>query len=218
MNQQTASAPQPECLNRGVPIIYLVDDDPSFLRALSRRLRAADYQVEAFGSAAEFLRRRRSEPAACLVLDLQMSGPSGLELQEMLALAEEPLPVVFLTGHGDVSSSVRAMKRGAVDFLTKPVKGEELIDAVQRALAQQAVDQQARRLKREWQARYAKLTSREREVFALVVSGRPNKQIAEVLGISERTVKAHRGQVMHKMEVQSPAELGRLVEWLGAMS
>lgn len=218
MNQQTASAPQPECLNRGVPIIYLVDDDPSFLRALSRRLRAADYQVEAFGSAAEFLRNRRSEPAACLVLDLQMSGPSGLELQEMLALAEEPLPVVFLTGHGDVSSSVRAMKRGAVDFLTKPVKGEELIDAVQRALAQQAVDQQARRLKREWQARYAKLTSREREVFALVVSGRPNKQIAEVLGISERTVKAHRGQVMHKMEVQSPAELGRLVEWLGAMS
>ena len=217
MSQQTASSPQPESLNRDVPTIYLVDDDPSFLRALSRRLRAADYQVEAFGSAAEFLRHRRSE-AACVVLDLQMSGPSGLELQEMLALAEEPLPVVFLTGHGDVSSSVRAMKRGAVDFLTKPVKGEDLIDAVQRALAQQAVDQQARRLKRGWQARYAKLTSREREVFALVVSGRPNKQIAEVLGISERTVKAHRGQVMHKMEVQSPAELGRLVEWLEAMS
>jgi FixJ family two-component response regulator len=110
------------------------------------------------------------------------------------------------------------MKRGAVDFLTKPVKGKELIDAVERALSQQAVAQQARRQKREWQARYAKLTSREREVFALVVSGRPNKQIAEVLGISERTVKAHRGQFMHKMEVQSPAELGRLVEWLGAMS
>jgi FixJ family two-component response regulator len=218
MSHQTASPPQPECLNRANPIIYLVDDDPSFLRALSRRLRAADYRVEAFDSAAEFLRHRRSETAACAVLDLRMSGPSGLELQEMLAQAEEPLPVVFLTGYGDVSSSVRAMKRGAVDFLTKPVKGEELIEALERALSQQAVDRQARRQKREWRARYAKLTSREREVFALVVSGRPNKQIAEVLGISERTVKAHRGQVMHKMEVQSPAELGRLVEWLGAMS
>jgi FixJ family two-component response regulator len=181
---------------------------------LSRRLRAADYRVETFGSAEEFLSHCRSEAAACVVLDLQMSGPGGLELQEALAQAEEPLPVVFLTAHGDVSSSVRAMKRGAVDFLTKPVRGDELIEAVERALTRGAAEQQTRRQKREWRARYESLTPREREVLALVVSGRLNKQIADVLGISERTVKAHRGQVMHKMRVQSPAELGRLAEWL----
>jgi FixJ family two-component response regulator len=192
----------------------LVDDDPSFLRALSRRLQAADYQVETFASAEEFLSRRHSEAAGCAVLDLQMLGASGLQLQEALAQAEEPLPVVFLTAHGDVSSSVRAMKRGAVDFLTKPVRGDELIEAVERALARYAAEQQTRRQKREWRVRYESLTPREREVFALVVSGRLNKQIADVLGISERTVKEHRGRVMHKMGAQSPAELGRAVEWL----
>jgi FixJ family two-component response regulator len=214
MSHQAASPPQSESQRQRAPIIYLVDDDPSFLHALSRRLLAADYQVETFASAEEFLSRRRSEAAGCAVLDLQMSGPSGLELQEALAQAEEPLPVVFLTAHGDVSSSVRAMKRGAVDFLTKPVRGDELIEAVKRALARHAAEQQTRRQKREWRVRYESLTPREREVFALVVSGRPNKQIADVLGISERTVKEHRGRVMHKMGAQSPAELGRSVEWL----
>ncbi|HEY1477035.1 MAG TPA: response regulator [Chthoniobacterales bacterium] len=214
MSHQAASPPQNEGQRQRAPIIYLVDDDPSFLRALSRRLLAADYEVETFGSAEEFLSRRRSEAAGCAVLDLQMSGPSGLELQKALAQAEEPLPVVFLTAHGDVSSSVRAMKGGAVDFLTKPVKGDELIEAVERALARQAAEQQTRRQKREWRARYESLTPREREVFVLVVSGRPNKQIADVLGISERTVKEHRGRVMHKMGAQSSAELGRSVEWL----
>jgi FixJ family two-component response regulator len=213
MNHEAASPARSACQQRA-PIIYLVDDDPSFLRALSRRLQAADYQVETFGSAEEFLSHCRSEAAACAVLDLQMPGPSGLELQEALAQAEEPLPVVFLTAHGDISSSVRAMKRGAVDFLTKPVRGDELLEAVGRAVARRAAEQQTRRQKREWGARYENLTPREREVFALVVSGRPNKQIADVLGISERTVKAHRAQVMHKMGVQSPAELGRLGEWL----
>jgi FixJ family two-component response regulator len=214
MSHQVASSPQAEDRPQRARTIYLVDDDLSFLRALSRRLRAADYRVETFGSAEEFLSHRRSEAAACVVLDLQMSGPGGLELQEALAQAEEPLPVVFLTAHGDVSSSVRAMKRGAVDFLTKPVRGDELIEAVERALTRGAAEQQTRRQKREWRARYESLTPREREVLALVVSGRLNKQIADVLGISERTVKAHRGQVMHKMRVQSPAELGRLAEWL----
>jgi FixJ family two-component response regulator len=218
MSQQIVSATQSTVRTQHTPIIYLVDDDPSFLRALSRRLRAADYRVETFGSAEEFLSHPRSEAAGCVVLDLQMSGPSGLELQEALAQAEEPLAVVFLTAHGDISSSVRAMKGGAVDFLTKPVRGDELIEAVERALTQQDADRQTRRKKREWRARYESLTTREREVFRLVVSGRPNKQIANVLGISERTVKAHRGQVMHKMKVQSAAELGRLVEWLGASS
>jgi len=210
-----AASPQTETQRQGSPIIYLVDDDPSFLRALSRRLRAADYQVETFGSAEEFLARRRSDAAGCAVLDLQMPGPGGLELQEALAQAEEPLPVVFLTGHGDISSSVHAMKRGAVDFLTKPVRGDELLDAVQRALARGAAARGTRRQKGEWGARYESLTPREREVFALVVSGLLNKQIADVLGARERTVKAHRAQVMHKMGVQSPAELGRVVEWLG---
>jgi FixJ family two-component response regulator len=198
-----------------MPIIYLVDDDPSFLRGLSRRLVAEGYQVESFGSAQEFLTRRRSDAPGCAVLDLQMSGPGGLELQEALAQAEEPLPVIFLTGYGDVPSSVSAMKRGAVDFLTKPVQGTELLNALQRALARDAVAREMRRQKREWGSRYEHLSPREREVFALVVDGLPNKQIADVLGISERTVKAHRGQVMHKMGVRAGAELGRAVEWLG---
>ena len=120
---QEAASPQNEIQRQGAPIIFLVDDDPSFLRALSRRLRAADYRVETFGSAEEFLTRRRSDAAGSAVLDLQMPGPGGLELQEALAQADEPLPVVFLTAHGDISSSVHAMKRGAVDFLTKPVRG-----------------------------------------------------------------------------------------------
>ena len=199
----------------GAPIIYLVDDDPSFVRALSRRLQAEGYQVECFGSAKEFLTHRRRDVPGCAVLDLQMPGPSGLELQETLTQGEEPLPLVFLTAHGDVSSSVRAMKGGAVDFLTKPVRGDDLLEAVQRALDRGAVDREARRKKREWRARFERLSPREREVFALVVRGLPNKQIADVLGVSERTIKAHRGQVMHKMGVQSGAELGRAVEWLG---
>ncbi len=218
MSHQANDPPQSEGHVQRAPIIYLVDDDSSFLRALSRRLQAAAYQVETFGSAEEFLNRRRSEAAGCAVLDLQMSGPGGLELQEALAQIEDSLPVVFLTAHGDIPSSVRAMKRGAVDFLTKPVRGDELIEAVERALARQASERQTRQKKRDWRARYESLTIREREVFALVVSGRPNKQIADVLSISERTVKAHRGQVMHKMGVQSPAELGRAVEWLRASS
>jgi FixJ family two-component response regulator len=210
-----AASPQSEIQRQGAPIVYLVDDNPSFLRALSRRLRAADYQVEAFGSAKEFLTRRRSDAAGCAVLDLQMPGPGGLELQEALAQAEEPLPVIFLTAHGDISSSVYAMKRGAVDFLTKPVRGDELLDAVQRALARGTAARGMRQQKREWGARYESLTPREREVFALVVRGLLNKQISDMLGTSERTVKAHRAQVMHKMGVQSAAELGRAVEWLG---
>jgi FixJ family two-component response regulator len=197
------------------PVVYLVDDDPSFLRALSRRLQAADFRVETFSSAEEFLKRDRSEAAGCAVLDLQMPGLSGLDLQRSLARAEEPVPVIFLTGHGDIPSSVRAMKDGAVDFLTKPVRGDQLLDAVRQALARSAAARVTRRHKRDWDIRYERLTLREREVFSLVVRGHPNKQVAGLLGISERTVKAHRAQLMHKMGVQSPAELGRTVEWLG---
>ena len=215
MTHQTASPSRVEAQRPRAPIVYVVDDDPSLLCALSRRLRADAYQVETFGSAEEFLSRPRAGVAGCVVLDLQMPGPGGLELQAALAQADDPLPVVFLTGHGDVASSVRAMKGGAVDFLTKPFRGEELVEAVRRALARGAAEQQTRRQRRAWRGRYERLTAREREVFALVVSGRPNKQIADALGTCERTVKAHRAQVMHKMGVQSPAELGRAVEWLG---
>jgi FixJ family two-component response regulator len=215
MRQQTASSSQSEDQRHVAPIIYLVDDDPSFLRALSRLLQAAGYQVEAFASAEQFLSRRRSEVPGCVVLDLQIPGPGGLGLQEALAQAEEPLPVVFLTGHADVPSSVRAMKQGAVDFLTKPVQGDELLAAVEQALARGAAARERRHHQRQWRARYESLTQRERDVFALVVHGLPNKQIADVLGTCERTIKAHRGQVMHKMGVQSPAELGRAVQWLG---
>ena len=215
MRHQTESSSRGEDERHVAPIIYLVDDDRSFLRALSRRLRAAGYQVEAFGSAEQFLSGRRSEAPGCAVLDLQIPGPGGLGLQQALTEAEEPLPVVFVTGHGDVPSSVRAMKQGAVDFLTKPVQGDELLEAVEQALARGAAAREKRRHQRQWRARYESLTLREREVFALVVRGLPNKQIADVLGTSERTIKAHRGQVLHKMGVHSPAELGRVVEWLG---
>jgi FixJ family two-component response regulator len=215
MIHETFTPAQSEGRQPYPPIVYLVDDDPSFLRALSRRLRAADYRVETFASAEEFLKRGRSETTGCAVLDLQMPGLGGLDLQESLTRAEEPLPVIFLTGHGDIPSSVRAMKGGAVDFLTKPVQGDQLLDAVRQALARAAAERETKRHKRDWDTRYESMTSREREVFSLVVRGLPNKQIADVLGISERTVKAHRAQVMHKMGVQSPAELGRTVEWLG---
>jgi FixJ family two-component response regulator len=215
MTHETFTPAESEGRQRRPPIVYLVDDDPSFLRALSRRLRAADYRVETYASAEEFLKCDRSEAAGCAVLDLQMPGLGGLELQKSLARAEEPLPVIFLTGHGDISSSVCAMKAGAVDFLTKPVQGDQLLDAVRQALARDAEARETRRHKRDWDTRYESMTSREREVFSLVVRGFPNKQIADMLGISERTVKAHRAQMMHKMGVQSPAELGRTVEWLG---
>ena len=153
MTQGTASAPG-EVHVKPKPIVYLVDDDPSFLRAVSRRLRAADLQVEAFGSGEAFLNRRRSEAAGCAVLDLQMPGLGGLELQKALAAKKELMPVVFLTANGDVPSSVRAMKQGAVDFLTKPVRGNELLEAVHRALARDAAAREARRLRRKWLDRY----------------------------------------------------------------
>ena len=215
MTNEIMTPAKPEGQHQRPPIVYLVDDDLSFRRGLSRRLRAADYRVETFRSAEEFLKGDRSEAAGCVVLELQMPGSSGLELQEMLAQAEDPLPVIFITAHGDISSSVRAMKQGAVDFLTKPVRGDELLEAVQRALARGAAERQTWRQKREWRARYERLTLREREVFAHVVGGLSNKQIANVLGTTVRTIKAHRAQLMQKMGVQSAVQLGRAVEWLG---
>ena len=199
------------------PVVHVVDDDPNYLRAVSRLLRAAGFRVESFSSAENFLvhRGRKPDVPGCVILDLRMPGLGGLELQDLVRQLREPLPVIFLSGHGDVTSSVQAMKGEAIDFLVKPVSVEDLVAAVKRALASDAEAREERRRMRELRGRYEGLTSREREVLALVVRGLLNKQIAYELGTVERTIKAHRAQVMAKMKVQSLAELVRVTERLG---
>jgi FixJ family two-component response regulator len=197
------------------PIIHVVDDDPSFRTAVSRLLRAAKYEVRGYASAAEFLDSDPCTEPGCILLDLKMPGASGLDLQQSLERMEERLPIIFLTGYGDIPASVRAMRAGAVDFLTKPVRREKLLPAVQNALALDAKERAARAVLRELRARYETLTPREREVFAHVIGGKLNKQIAFDLGTAERTIKAHRASIMDKLRVQSLAELVRLAQQLG---
>jgi len=189
------------------PIVYVVDDDNSLRKALSRLLGSAGYEVHAYASAGDFALATREKRRGCLVLDLQMPGPSGLDLQEVLAKEEEPLPIIFLTGHGTVSQSVRAMKAGAVDFLTKPIEAEVLLGAIRTALARDQKSQISHELVRELRARFETLTPREREVFHRVVAGKLNKQTAADLNMAERTVKPHRAQVMTKMGATSLADL-----------
>jgi len=197
------------------PVVRIVDDDASFRTAVTRLLRAAKYTVRGYGSAREFLDSDpRTEPG-CILLDLKMPGVSGFELQESLAALEERLPIIFLSGHGTIPTSVRAMKAGAVDFLTKPVRREALLPAVENALDVDAERRVARAHLGELKSRYENLTPREREVLAHVVGGKPNKLIAFDLGMSERTVKAHRASLMEKLRVQSVAELARLALELG---
>jgi FixJ family two-component response regulator len=196
------------------PLIHVVDDDDSLRSALQRLLAAAGYRVKAYASAGEFLLDPPADAAGCLLLDLRMPGPSGLDLQEALTRRGIRLPVIFLTGHGDLATGVRAMKAGAVDFLVKPVEREPLLAAVVRALELDAGKRAARGAEAELQARFARLTAREREVFELVVAGRLNKQIADALGIAERTVKAQRAQVMGKLGAANAAELGRIAAQL----
>jgi len=192
-------------------VIHVVDDDDSFRTAIGRQLKTAGYRVKEYAGAAEFLMDPPEEPGpACVLLDLNLPGPSGLDLQEAMVRRGGALPIIFLTGHGDVRQSVRAMRQGAVDFLTKPIPREELLASVREALARQALNADAGRRRREVAARFARLTAREREVFDDVVAGRLSKQIASRLGISERTIKAHRARIMTKMEVSSLAELGRV--------
>jgi FixJ family two-component response regulator len=195
--------------------IFVVDDDASFLVAVSRLLRAGGYAVQTFSSSAEFLKRPLTDSRGCVVVDLRMPGPSGMELQAALEGADNPLPVIFLTGHGDISTSVRAMRRGAVDFLTKPVKKEALFDAVRRALALDASGRAQRERVGALRERYQALTPREREVLAHVVAGQLNKQIAGDLGTCERTIKAHRAAIMDKLGVESVADLVRFSQELG---
>lgn len=202
-------------MNEIQPVVYIVDDDPSLRTALGRLVRAAGYRVETFATAGAFLGRPPTEEPGCLVLDVRLPGPSGLELQEALAARGEELPIIFLTGHGDVPMTARAMKAGAVDFLTKPVDRRALVDAVQRAIARHRQAQATRAERRALEGRLGTLTPRERAVFALVVRGLLNKQIAAALGITEPTVKVHRGRVMQKMQADSLADLVHLADRLG---
>jgi FixJ family two-component response regulator len=179
-----------------------------------RLLGAAGYQVRGHASAGEFLLAQPEKTPGCVVLDVQMPGPSGLDLQTAFEARDDALPIIFLTGHGDIPMSVRAMKAGAVDFLTKPVERMALLNAVHNALARDAENRMARDRMSVWRSRFATLTARERAVFTLVVVGKLNKQIATELGASERTVKAHRAQVMEKMQVASLAELVHVAEQL----
>lgn len=198
--------------------IFVVDDDASFREAIARLLRAGGYAVQLFASATEFLQTPRSEAPGCVLLDLHMPGQNGLDLQNALQGSEHPLPIVFLTGRGDIPTSVRAMRSGAEDFLTKPVKKAVLFPAIERALAHDLDQRESRIRRRELRARFDALTPREREVLGHVLSGQLNKQIAHDLDASERTIKAHRANLMVKLQVQSVAELGQLAHEAGFAS
>jgi FixJ family two-component response regulator len=190
--------------------VFIVDDDGAFLRALSRSLRAGGYQVEAFESGQAFLARLSTEIAGCVVADLRMPGLDGLQLQAALAKTDNPLPVVFLTGEGDIPTTVQAMRSGAEDFLTKTAPRDQLLAAIERAIARDAEQRKQRNHLALLRRRFAALTPRELEVLGLVVRGLLNKQIAAELGINERTVKLHRTNLTRRLGVQSVAELTRL--------
>ena len=192
------------------PTVQLVDDDPSFLTATSRLLRASGFAVRTFSSASDFLAQRDADAPGCVLADLQMPGMNGLDLQSALAQSRNPPPILFLTGHGDIPSSVRAIRGGAEDFLEKCAPKEKLLDAVTRALARDAQEREERARQQQLRARFDMLTKREVEVLSHVVQGRLNKQIAGDLGIHERTVKLHRTAITTKLGVQSVAEVTRL--------
>jgi len=200
------------------PLIYVVDDDPSIRKALERLLRSAGYDAMTFASAVEFLDFDHPDVPGCLVLDIKMPSLSGLELQDRLAEKGVFIPIIFITGHGTVPDSVRAMKAGAMDFLQKPFKDSELLSVISRAITRHGRLRQKKKQMQSLRARLDTLTPREREVFRLVVRGMLNKQVAYDLGIAEKTVKVHRAQVMQKMGAQSLADLVRFAEKLGIRS
>ena len=191
-------------------LVHVVDDDDSMRAALLELLQAAGFDANGYASTGAFLLQGPPDRHGCILLDVRLPGPSGLDLQDALQRRNVRLPVIFLTGHADVPTSVRAMKAGAVDFLEKPVTREALLDALERALSLDQTLRATRDLEHRHEELLATLTSREREVFDLIVAGRLNKQIADALGISLRTVKSHRAQLMFKLKVATAAELGRL--------
>lgn len=199
------------------PIVYVVDDDKSMREALASLIRSVGLRVEPFASAQAFLRSARPDLPACLVLDVRLPEVSGLELQQALNAANDRIPIVFITGHGDIPMSVRAMKAGAVEFLTKPFADRDLLDAVRQALALDRTGREQRGEASRIRKRYDLLTSRERQVMREVVAGRLNKQIAALLGVSEITVKVHRRRVMEKMGAGSLAELIRMGDRIATM-
>ena len=199
-------------------LVGIVDDDASVRKGLARLVKSAGYRVEVFASAREFLERPPQEDPSCLLLDVRMPGLTGLELQEALAIAGRRMSIVFVSGHGDVVGSVNAMKRGAVDFLTKPVDAEELLAVIERAVAKAVTAQRERAGTTDVQERLKTLTAREAQVFALVVTGMLNKQVAAELDIVEKTVKVHRARVMEKMRAGSLAELVRLADRAGIIA
>jgi RNA polymerase sigma factor (sigma-70 family) len=197
------------------PTIFVLDDDESVRRSLGRLLKSAGYRVESFGSPQDFLHRQPSPGPGCLVLDLQLPEMDGLKLQEALGAAESLLPIIFITGHGDIPASVRAMKAGAVDFLPKPFLEQDLLKAIRLALDKAQREHHERTELAELKQRLATLTPREREVLERVVSGALNKQIAADLGIAEKTIKVHRARAIEKMRAESLADLVRMAQRLG---
>ena len=205
-----------EAVKQSDSIVFVIDDDPSIRVAITSLIRSVGMRVESFPSAQEFMASKRPDAPACLVLDVRMPGVSGLDLQRDLADADIRIPIIFITGHGDIPMSVRAMKAGAVEFLTKPFRDQDLLDAVSHALERDRAHRGQYSEMAELRRRFKQLTPREKEVMELVVSGLLNKQIAARLNISEITVKLHRHQVMEKMEAPSLADLVRMAEKLNA--
>jgi FixJ family two-component response regulator len=197
------------------PIVFVIDDDASMRRALTNLFQSVGLEVEVFGSAPEMLQSKLPDVASCLVLDIRLPGLSGLDFQTELAKANIHIPIIFMTGHGDIPMTVRAMKGGAIDFLTKPFRDQDMLDAVVMAIERDRKRREIEKVVVDLQALFATLTSREREVLALVATGLMNKQVAAELGLAEITVKIHRGHIMKKMGARSLADLVRKAEILG---